>query len=1148
MKLQMTLVATALILTSSVALAGVTVVSQADIDGYSVDAPIEPLAVEDKDGHEALHMRLPCTGKGVSAIRYVFPELQDWSGYETMEFDLYTETTGEESHIQVQLFDAGNAEVRLRYSMKSWHLGKWREVKWNFARAKPEKGKQFDFSRVKMIFFSAWKDYYGHSDGHVVDYWIGPVTRTRAWEPTTLAVAPTGSAPAIDGSLDDAQWQVTPTAQQFFGRKGDPLPKETSELKLLWDADNLYLGLRCFAEVLNPVLQRQNEFVAKITEHDGKVFHDDSVEMFFAAADAPQDYMQFVSNALGARYEGKGMDGGWDAPWEAAGSTSEEGYWTLEVAIPWTSLGIDPSAGMTILGNAYRNNKAQDEYSMWSPVTFSFHAPDEFGHFVLLGSTPSFSVQSGTIPPLMIGENTISTTLTGGETERRFLIRLRAVQEATTKFVDSGGSTLVGHAATFETPILIEKPGEISVVYSVIDVGTDDLYFQSPICTFPTAAVETLTVNPDGPCEVFLNGAALGKGGQGELKGYLDPGANALCVKASEPVGIELQAGRFSASGPGGWLQSADEADGWMNSDFDDSTWQSAAATGAKLDTATGGCFRRTIAAQVTKFGNIGDADDIHIVAKGAQHLPLLVVSPVDRAIQNARFVLELPPGVELVPWDEKEPYKWTGNYSGFEATTIDRDGETWNRYELQWSLLQPLSYRGDAYAGYDLERIHRLGFVIRVGDIAPGAKQAYCWVEGEAGAVVEIPKAVSLTVLPPLPAKRPKQIELLMCHGFGGGGYAEQDMAALLDTMAAAGYNSYIERTHAREMYYPMLKQRGFKIVAESTHYGWHRGLDIEGRKFVDFDETHRGSGWTFACPLWIIEEGREAVGDKLAAYINEAPVHPDGLWWDMEYGPKIACFCEHCLKRFAEKNGIEEELTAEQVMEKHSEQWIDFTAQMWADLSGAYRDGFRKAVPDGEMYTYSGYQTAHAREHYCIDWSLMREGCDIASAGYGWNPQIIADTVEALDGTPLLGGVCYYQPPRHSDMKVEYLKLLAAGCKGVMHYTWQALDGLDYTRIGEAAALVADSEDFFTDGTRADELVEGAPKAAVAALKHGDRLLVLLLNPSSTDEQYSVTIPKAMGKTTEYYTGVEYATDGAISMAVPAHDARGLVVTVGQ
>ncbi len=1144
MKHHALLIATALVLTCCAASAGVTVLSPENIAGFTVDRPIEPLAVEEKDGRTGLHLRLPCTGAGVAAIRYTFPELEDWSGYETLEFYLLTQTTGDASHIQVQLFDAANNQVMMRRDLPARWLGRWEPIKWDFRAAKPDRA-PLDFSRIKMIFFSAWQDHYGHQAGQVTDYWIGPVKRERAWEPTTLAVAPAEVPPSIDGSLDEPCWQTTPFVEQFYGRKGESLPKETSELGLLWDAEHLYVGVRCFAEVLNPELQRQSEFAATVTEHDGKVFRDDCLELFLGAADDPAGYMQFASNALGARYEGKGMAAGWDGPWQAAGSTSDEGFWTLEVAIPWTTLGMEPAAGMTLLGNIYRHNKAQAEYSMWSPVTLGFHAPDEFGHFVLLGEAPAFSVRGGTIPPLVMGENAIRPVLTGGAEDARMHLRLHLVQKDATRYEHIRGPVPAGRRLSFELPVILEKTGESSVAYSVLDGASDALYLQSPLYTFATAAVETLTVTADAPCRVHLNGKPLGTGGGEPLTGYLEPGPNALCVQADVPVAVTLKAGRLRGSGAAGWRQSADAPGRWLQVGFDDSDW--GAAAGEKLDPAAGRFFRRTIAAEVTRVGKLGDTRDIHIVAGGAQHLPVVVVSPLERALADATFVIELPPGLELVPWGDKKPYAWTGEYSGFAATTVTHGERLWNRYELKWSALQPLSYRGDAYAGYDLDRIHTLGFVIRATDIGPGETTARCWVEGEGGAVTEIPRELKLTILPPLFGKRPEQIELLMCHGFGGGNYSEAEMAALLDTMAAAGFNSYIERTHARETYYPLLRQRGFKIVAESVHYTWHRGMDIEGRRFVDFDEKHRGSGYTFACPLWMIEEGREKVTAALATYIDSGPLPPEGVWWDMEYGPRTACFCEHCLKRFAEENNIAGPLAKEAVIENCLPQWIDFTCRMWARLSAVYQEGFKRAVPTGQMYTYSGYQTPQARETYCIDWSLMREGCDVASAGYGWTPAIIGDTANALGGVPLLGGVAFYEPPRNPNMKVEYLSLLAAGCKGVMHFTWQPLDGLDYTRIAEATALVAENEVFFTEGTHADDMVEVTPRGGAVALRHGDLLLVIVTNSSSAEQQCTVSVPAAAGSAAEYYTGVEYADAKHLSITVPAHDARALLVPIG-
>jgi len=196
--------------------------------------------------------------------------------------------------------------------------------------------------------------------------------------------------------------------------------------------------------------------------------------------------------------------------------------------------------------------------------------------------------------------------------------------------------------------------------------------------------------------------------------------------------------------------------------------------------------------------------------------------------------------------------------------------------------------------------------------------------------------------------------------------------------------------------------------------------------------------------------------------------------------------------------------------------------------------------------MYTYSGYQTPRARELYCIDWSIMRDFCDVASAGYGWHEQTIADTVAALDGVPLLGGEGYYQPPRNPNLKVDYLLHLLAGCRGVMHYQWAPMDGLDYTRVAAAAALIADHEAFFLEGRRADQRVEGAPERARFALERDGELLVIIVNPTSVDETHTPAIAGATGAVGEYYTGQTFADPAQVRLTLPAHDARALIVTI--
>ena len=1134
----------ALVLAAIPVSGGVTVVGPRDVAGFTVDRGISPLTVETRGGREALHLHLTCTDTGVRAIRYRFDQPQDWAGYDTVHFPLYATTSGTTSHIQLQLLDSANKMMVMRRDLRSSHLNRWMEVSFDFRKAGNGKGR-IDFSKVKMVLLSAWQDHYGHGQGMAVDYWIGPVIRERAWSPCILGAAPSAIPPILDGRLDDACWADTPVAEQFYRHRSRGVAGEASDLRLLWDRRNIYVGVRCHAAVLDPARQRLDEFVAKQTEHDGPVFRDDCVEIFLGRADL-RDYRQFATNAIGTRYDGLGTDGTWDSAWQT-GCATDNGFWTMEAAIPWSDLGIDPAAGDMIAINVCRSNKAQQEATMWSPVTNAFHAPDEFGRVLLLPDVPQAEVRSGLLPPMMMGDNIVKVPFRG---RRHGRISLRWLFQQGEQRREGKAEVRVspGTDGTADIVFSVREPGEFSFAYTVTDAQTDAVYYQSPKARFSTAAVATIDVQVAGRAEVFVNKEALASAGGEFATAYLTPGCNVVGLVLNGPAAPVLKIGETTLATPTAWKQSTVAPEGWLSADFDDSEWGVASIADGRIDPRAGRYARRVIAARVTALRNWPSQNEVYMVDGSAQHLPVTVTSPLSRPLRNAALVVMTSPGLSMHSWRGKTPYPWTGQWEGQQSAETEYGGEIWTRHELKWTSLQPLEYRDEAPASYANDRLHTIGLVFTPHGV--GEKQVRMWVEGEDRSLLELPKALSIHVLPALTGKRPEAIEFLLCHGFGVGGYNAQDMDALLGTWAAAGFNAYIERTHARNVYYPILRKHGYRIVCESSRRNYLRKLASAENAFVPFDSTHNGRKHTFRDPAWIIDEGRKAAVDALAAYISEAPIPPDGLWWDMELGPLMNSFSQRNMARFARRYGIDAALDKGMITTSYLNQWHDYTVTMWTELAQVYREALRQAAPAARMYVYSGYQTERARRRYCIDWTRMRGACDVASAGYGATDQILSDTVKALGTTPFIAGIAYYQPPRHMNLKVACLRQLACGAKGIMHYQWTPLDGLDCTRFSEAAALVADHERFFTHGTRADEMLAGETetdlKGVAYALKADGRLLVLLLNPGSAELTKRISVTGAGGPVAEYYTGATYENGRGISITVPPHDVRALLCTL--
>lgn len=1162
--------------------ADITVDSMDDASRFSATPGIKPLVVETREGIRALRMSFECAGKGTLWITRCFAPVQDWRGYGILSWKLMVNSTGARTHFQAQIFDVNDNEIQVRKEFSGGSYGQWLDMTWDFSAERPlQEGKSFDFSHVKSLIFSAWPDHYGHQKGDKVDYWISDVRRERSWQRAGLGVAPAVAPPVIDGQLNDPVWETTPAVEQFYRPAGSGLPKSPTSVRLLWDKDNLYIGFKSHSILLDPVQQRRNDFVAKTTERDGPIWGEDNVEIFIAPAPSPETYLQFALNALGARYDGKVTESKWDGEWRAAAGI-HDGYWTAELALPWSTLGITPGPGLFLRANFFRTDAlaGKIETSGWSPVQSHHNQTEAFGDICLLPEPPGVVVDSGTMPEMVVGANLFTPTLRGikgGAVAARWYIKQDKKRNIERKTINvaAGGKEQV------KLNVVVDSPGAVETAYSLFNADTDELYLQSPAYKFKSAAVARLEIRMKGEAEVFCNAVSLVRRSSadnyGRIRGFLrryfnfggkspakyatflQQGANVIGLKAGEPVSVAIITDGLELDDNGGWKQSAEAPAGWLEAGFDDTSWPPAVVKDGRLDPVAGRFFRRVLATETTKILLPAAPSDIHIAGGAAQHLTLQLRSPLPRALREAKLVLELPEGLEWVDWgdtcsaDKHSPY--IGTYTGHVSRSVSYRQEQWRRHEFKWKEMKPMAAIEGMHPFYTLEGLFSGGLVIRDTGVKPARKECFrMWVEGEGGSVLELPQSIPVTVLAPLKkTKRPARIEMQLAHSFGTGhgGYGRAELAALMDLWREAGFTSYQERTGDHQLYNPLLRERGFKIIAEWARPAGFNRLQNKDTKFIGYDG--QVSPHFALCPSWMTGAGRSAAVAAVADSVREAVVRPDGFFWDLEFGPKHCCFCDRCMKNFAGRYQITEKLTPEIVLEKHEEQWVDFWCRQWADITGMWRDGLKAAVPDGRMYLYSAYQDPGNRRQYCIDWTLTGPACDVAVAGYGWNREIIGNTVSALKGKPLLGGVLYGLPPRRMDLKLECVKLILSGCSGVMLYGWGPMDGLDYMRVSEAIALLAEYEEFFLEGVRDDARVNGPPAQQVGALRLGGRLLVLVFNSTAEPRNYRLSIKDTTADGFEVYPGGQKINKDALTgkegaeIVVPAYDVKVLVGRIG-
>jgi hypothetical protein len=164
-----------------------------------------------------------------------------------------------------------------------------------------------------------------------------------------LSVPKASGKIAPDGEVEEEAWAGAARTGLFQDRSG-ALARPSSEARILWDAQNLYLVLYAADENIQ----------AKATEHDGAVWLEDAFSIVLAPLGAPGSFAIDVSAAgvvTDARRDGAGkVDPSWesgitlgvdrDGTLNDASDDDEE--WIVEAALPWSALGVTPSPGMRI--------------------------------------------------------------------------------------------------------------------------------------------------------------------------------------------------------------------------------------------------------------------------------------------------------------------------------------------------------------------------------------------------------------------------------------------------------------------------------------------------------------------------------------------------------------------------------------------------------------------------------------------------------------------------------------------------------------------------------------------------------------------------------------------------------------------------------
>ena len=188
-------------------------------------------------------------------------------------------------------------------------------------------------------------------------------------ERKTVAAMRISTPIRMDGVLDEAVWQEAEPARQFV--QAEPYEgeaaTETTDVKLLYDNENLYIGVYCRDSAPDGILV--NSLKEDFSPEDA-----DSFEVILDTLGDQRNGFLFITNPRGAKRdsqvsdEGRAVNANWDTVWDVRARINRDG-WSAEMVIPFRSLSLGKNRAEQLWGiNFSRRIRRKNEIDFWSFV------------------------------------------------------------------------------------------------------------------------------------------------------------------------------------------------------------------------------------------------------------------------------------------------------------------------------------------------------------------------------------------------------------------------------------------------------------------------------------------------------------------------------------------------------------------------------------------------------------------------------------------------------------------------------------------------------------------------------------------------------------------------------------------------------------
>lgn len=276
----------------------------------------------------------------------------------------------------------------------------------------------------------------------------------------------------------------------------------------------------------------------------------------------------------------------------------------------------------------------------------------------------------------------------------------------------------------------------------------------------------------------------------------------------------------------------------------------------------------------------------------------------------------------------------------------------------------------------------------------------------------------------------------------------------------------------------------------------------DFYERMPKDVMENGKINPRRYSC-VWALVDDQEGLYDRyLRTTLRKLKkIYPDiqHLWWDFE--PFVCGYDEGGRARFAEKTGLKEVPTIEEIRKNHSGEYFQYMVELHAELIAKNARILREELPGVKFWLCS--DNLHAAEPHVARWcgidvSLSDEVVDYhMHMPYYTGSRYFDDTaynVEKLKKPyfPLIDPAeriqSFYRQYSAPKIQQNILATAALGGIGIGFYPDDLLPGEYCHAIAEGFSKVSEAEDYYFDGDRCDkEFTVHAKNATVKELPGG-------------------------------------------------------------